>query len=184
MMNYSINELAKRVEKTPQAIYYLAKHSKEFQSVAKEHTIKSGKAIRYDEAVLEFLINYYGIESKGEDVFDETSENLNVFDENEPNADENAEIFKSQPTDAEIRFLKEKCAFYENQISALEARLDQADADRRASDADRRDVQQTNAALLLMLQDERSKNQRLLEAAEAEKPTLGDRIKGWFKREK
>lgn len=58
---YSIKELSSIVNKTPQALYQLIKQNQDLSTLLKEHSIKKGRSIKYDEEILKWLLDYYEV---------------------------------------------------------------------------------------------------------------------------
>ena len=56
---YSMKDLSSKVNRTPQSIYALLKNNKDFVS---QHSTKQGRFVKYDEALLNWLLDYYGEE--------------------------------------------------------------------------------------------------------------------------
>ena len=60
---YSIKDISSRVNKTVQSLYTLIKKNQDFIN---DNSRKQGRNVKYNQAVMDWFINYYGVEAAQE----------------------------------------------------------------------------------------------------------------------
>ena len=63
-MTFTLNQIAQTINRTPQSVYRLFKSNRELSSLLKEHTIKEGHNVYYDETIYEWFCQHYRVENK------------------------------------------------------------------------------------------------------------------------
>ena len=66
---YSIKDISSRVKKTVQSLYTLIKKN---QGFINDNSQKQGRNVKYNQAVMDWFINYYGV-SQEEEAAQDTS---------------------------------------------------------------------------------------------------------------
>lgn len=165
-MLYSMKDLSSRVKKTQQALYQLINKNKDLESIVKEHSEKKGKLRFYDEAVLEWLINYYGITEPTEGDVGEGFV--------EPEAQEIPQHSPQAAIEANLR-LELALLRQENQAlkEAMEALKNDLERERKTN----QDLLEQNGLALLALKTEQDEKQKYLPAP---RKTLGQFFKEIF----
>lgn len=151
---YTVKSLATKVNKTEQSLQKFLKKNSEFIN---QHTLKTGRFKRYDQAVMDLVIDYYKLpqDLPAPETAEEPAENAGQETE------QNARITELESS------LKQK----DSEIKALQDKLSQ-------SEAERQEMIRQNAALLLLLQEEKQEKLLLLPAP---KKSFVQRLKGIFK---
>lgn len=162
---YSMKELSSIIKRTPQSIHNLIKHNKELESIVKQHTEKKGRNVFYDEAVLEWLRAYYGIEEAAEEPANPTENDVGAGFV-EPEEGEIPEPTAPDDKDILIARLEDENAHLQAQITELRN--------------DKAYLQEQNARLLVLLQQEKTEKQLFLPAPRGPRKPLGERIKALF----
>ena len=167
---YSMKDLSSIIKRTPQSIHSLIKNNQELSSIVKQHTEKKGRNVFYDEAVLEWLRAYYGIEAAAEEPQEPASgETLNPTANDvgagvgEPEEEPIPEPTAPDDRDAIIARQEEQITFLKAQVIELTN--------------DKAYLREENARLLLLLQEEKAEKRLLLPAPR--KP-IGERIRALF----
>lgn len=160
---YSINDLASRAGVSCQSVYNILSKDKEF---VKENSTKQQRKIKYNQAVLDRILEYYGKDQAFPDTKDETESAAQepALLPDKPGTkvvDDSAVLLEAK--DREIEELRVE-------IERLTKALDKSEADRNTFIAQ-------NNQLLLLLQQEKQEKMLLLPAP---KKTLGQRIKNRF----
>lgn len=63
-MTFTLNQIAQTINRTPQSVYRLFKSNRELSNLLKEHTIKEGHNVYYDETIYEWFCQHYRVENK------------------------------------------------------------------------------------------------------------------------
>lgn len=130
---FSMNELSSRVNVSKQRLYKLIKENQGLSTLIEEHSTRQGRFVLYDEVVLEWLMKHYNV-ALGETV--ETGVPLSSSEEDTA----------SVPNDtARVKELEQEIEDLKSQIKELSARLE-------LSERDKRELQQSNGALILTVQ--------------------------------
>ena len=163
-MNYpfTIEELASKCQVSKQSIYNLISKDKDF---IKENSIKQGRKIKYNQAVLDRFLAYYGKVDGEEETTPEAPQKpieapINVPEETTTNKPNETII---EPLEAQIVLLRQEVEELKQQLAAKEA--------------ERIELLKQNGALILTLQQEKQEKMLLLPPP---KKTIGERIRGLF----
>lgn len=150
---YTIEDLSRECNVSKQSIYNLIGKNKDF---VKENSRKQQRKIKYNQEVLDWLLDYYGKNQL------ESSQN-----QSEPAQIDStiAEIDK-----VDISIVKEK----ETKIEALEAEIEALKKTLEETEAERKELLKQNGALILTIQQQQQEHMILLPAATEKK--------GFFKR--
>lgn len=162
MTQYTIEELTSIIKVSKQSIYNILNKDKAF---LKEHSTRKQRKIYYDKAVLDKLIEYYGVTEEAEAPAEEAVEAAETPTEAaEPQA---------APTDQqeEIKALQSK-------IEALEKLLEEKNERIAVLEAQEQELIKQNGLTLLLLQEEKQEKLLLLPPAKSEKKTLWQRLTG------
>lgn len=146
---YSIEELSSICQKSKQSIYNLIKQNQEF---IKDNSKRYGRRIKYNQEVLNYLLEYYGMESS-----------------------EHHQDTQSDESTSSTRATLDASA--EGKIEALKAEIDRLVNLLEETEAERKELLKQNGALILTLQQEKQEKQLYLPAP---KKTITERIKGLF----
>ena len=155
----SIKQLCEQANISQQTFYRLVRENKEFRELTEANRQKRGNGFKYDRAVLEWLLSYYGREAE------ETPSSQPT--EAPKQAQEQPEA-ENQGTD--IKALEAQIAALQEENNALKAQLIDKEKERQAL------FVQTNQ-LLFLLSQEKAEKQALLPAP---RQPLGQRIKSFF----
>lgn len=166
-MLYSMKDLSSRVKKTQQALYQLINKNKDLESIVKEHSEKKGKLRFYDEAVLEWLINYYGItkptaDEVGESIVEPTEEVL-------PQS-----TAPTRPTEADLAI---ELSSIRAENEALKTAIEALKNDLERERAEKKEIREQLGISLLALRQEQEEKQLYLPAP---RKTLSQFFKGLF----
>ena len=169
-MNYpfTIEDLAKKCQVTKQSIYNLISKNKEF---IKNNSIKQGRKIKYNQAVLDWFLGYYD-KLEQDTVEDEAPQQPAEAPTEplEPTLDETTPKPAEAPTGA-----------VEAEIAALRQEVEELKQQLAAKEAERLELLKQNGALILTLQQEKQEKLLLLPAP---KKSLGERFKALFGKDK
>ena len=162
---YTIKDISIKVGKTSQSLYTLINKNKEFIN---ENSRKNGRYVKYNQAVLDWFINYYGLSQD-----EEVSQNDAKMSENAPEI-----VSSSKGENMTLKEAKMRIAVLEEENKDLRTRL-------AASEEERRLANENVGRALLALNEERAERQRLLPAPSATPPakkSFSDVVKGIFTR--
>lgn len=193
MTNYSMNDLQRLTGRTPQSIRQVFKKEEALKKLMAEHRQETpNKKVYYDDAILEALLEYYGLSKNNPAVADEVgggvedTENPEIPTNNPPPPPVES-ISPSAPPEPQIEALQ-------RQIAALEEEKqkqakDIADLEKKLQDkeAERLHFIGENSKLINLLAAEKQEKEKLLllmPPAMEKKKSLWGRIKGHFSREK
>lgn len=151
---YSIKQLSSKCQVSIQSIYNLKSKNQSFYQLVSSNSVKHGKQIMYDEAVLNWLLNYYG--GKKSPLNDD---------------DTGYKAFTASEAVNPINYPPANTEALEGQIKTLQTQL-------AAAEQERASLIQQNAQLLLLLQEEKQEKMLLLETSK--KKSLIERLKGFF----
>lgn len=194
---YSVKDIQKLIKRSPQSIYRLMKSNKELAALLPEHTINKGHNVFYDDTIYEWFKAHYMIEVSPS-AAEPLTENSVGGEISEAEAGENP-ISNPPPTQAYAEAMAAKDELIEElrrQVSGLEAQIAEdkaehaqaiADMQQQLSvkEAERLHFVSENDTLVKLLAAEKQEKQRLLlmlPPPKKEKKTLGQRIRGLFKR--
>lgn len=156
-MDFSMDELSARVNKSKQSLYKLIKQNKEFINL---HSRVKDRVKYYDDAVLEWLCHYYEIsveDALGKRKLEDTE----------------AENPQTQPPGtAEIEALRAE-------IEELKAKIEQLESEKQELLNQNQQLFIQQGQLLLLLGQEKAEKQALLPPPR--KPII-ERVKGLFKK--
>lgn len=155
----SIKQLCEQANISQQTFYRLVRENKEFRELTEAKRQKRGNGFKYDRAVLEWLLSYYGREAAETPVSQPTEA---------PKAAQAEPEEESQGED--IAALKAQITALEAENSSLKAQLIDKEKERQAL------FLQTNQ-LLFLLSQEKAEKQALLPAP---RQPIGQRIKSFF----
>ena len=194
---YSIKDIQKLINRSPQSIYRLMKSNKELAALIPEHTINKGHNVFYDDTIYEWFRNHYMIEESPSAAVPLTGTGVG-WEISEPEAGVNPQTNPPPAPDyAEIIAAKDELiAELRRQLSSLEAekaeekaRHEQEIADLQHDlsnkEAERLHFVSENDTLIKLLAAEKQEKQRLLlmlPPPQEEKKTIYQRIRGLFKR--
>lgn len=157
---YSINDISSICKVSKQSLYALIKKNQEFIN---ENSTRKQRKIYYNQAALDFFMNYYNTE-KPQEGEEQPQEN----DKNAPPAPSEEETYKS------------KVEKLESELDALQAQIDALNKKLSESEEERKELLRQNGALLLMLQQEKQERALLLPAP---RKTIAEKLKGLFKKD-
>lgn len=199
---YTIEDLASKCQVSKQSIYALIKKNKDFVN---QNSRKQGRQIKYNQAVLDLFLDYYGKQAGEEAVPEESDqaqteapeaeskpeeETVEGVPEGEEPSQDKQETSESEPAAAaeetpdepereDTVSLKKQIASLTEERDALRDRVQELEKKLAETEAERKSLFTQNGALLLMLQQE--KQEKMLYLPKPKK-TIGERIKGWFKK--
>jgi len=159
---YTIEDLSSKCKVSKQSIYSLIKKNQEF---VKQNSIKRGKKIKYNQAVLNHFLDYYGVKEE---------------EQPSPDAPEDARIAENASIEGEepsSNTTNEDTA--EEKIKALESQIEALKQELAASKEANSELIRQNGQLLLLLQEEKQEKMRLLPAP---RKSIGERISNFFKK--
>lgn len=168
---YTIKELATACKVSTQSIYNLKDKNKEF---FKQNSKRNQRTIYYNQAVLNFLLDYYHLDKDSPD-----SENIlyeKIGGGFAPQEGENSSVLTSSPDELSESRIKE----YESQIDALKAENERLKKELDAKEEERKELLKQNGALILALSQEKQEKMLLLPAP---KKPFGERVKSLFHKE-
>lgn len=193
MANYSMNDLQRLTGRTPQSIRQVFKKVESLKKLMAEHRKETpNKKVYYDDAILEALLEYYGLSKNNPAVADEVGGG--VEDTENP---ENPQINPPPPVEANNNpsaAAQEQIEGLQAKIEALEKQLqEQAEAHQRATadlekqlqdkEAERLHFIGENAKLISLLTAEKQeKDKLLLLMPPQEHKTVWQKVKGLFTR--
>lgn len=149
---FTIKDIAVRVKRTEQSLYSLMKKNQDF---IKQNSHREGRFIRYNQAALDWFVEYYG-----------TEDGSHQENTQEPPQEDHQEASHAPVEDLTAAVLKVKVEALEKENEDLRQRLLAVDAERREL---LKIVQGTAIASV--------QKERLLPPPQK---TIVDRIKGWF----
>lgn len=197
MALYTMNQLQTETQRTPQAIRKVFKNNEKLKALLPQHRIeKDNGRVYYDDAILEALLDYFGLSKNNPAVSAEVggevedTENRENPQTNPPPASEE----DKQPSAAD----KAELEALQSQIEALKKELEEerenrekekADLEKQLHDkeAERLHFVGENAKLLNLLAAEKQEKSQLLllmPPAGATKKSVWGKFKGLFTREK
>lgn len=185
MANYSMKDLQRIINKTPQSIRQVLKNNDSIKLLLEEHKVETpNKKVFYDDAILNALLEYYGISKKEnavEDVVGGDSDNTETAEKPDTNPPPSNDIDKDTAAlQSEIEELKKQLEGQKKDISNLEKQLQDKEAERLHFIGE-------NAKLINLLAAERQERDKLLlllPPASPTKTTIWSRFKKLFMREK
>lgn len=185
MANYSMKDLQRIINKTPQSIRQVLKNNDSIKLLLEEHKVETpNKKVFYDDAILNALLEYYGISKKEnavEDAVGVGSDNIETAEKPNTNPPPSNDIDKDTAAlQSEIEELKKQLEGQKKDISDLEKQLHDKEAERLHFIGE-------NAKLVNLLAAERQERDKLLlllPPANAPKTTIWSRFKRLFVREK
>ena len=194
---YSIKDIQALTNRSPQSLYRLMKSNRELAALMPEHSKKRGHNTLYDETIYQWFVFYY-------DLTEPPAENEPLTEVSvggglsEIEAEDNPQTTPPLAPDyAEALAAKDELiAELRRQVSGLETQIaeDKAQHEQEIADlqqdlnnkeAERLHFVSENDTLVRLLAAEKQEKQRLLlmlPPPKKEKRTLGQRIRGLFKR--
>ena len=182
---YTIDDLASKCQVSKQSIYGLIKKYKDFVN---ENSRRQGRKIKYNQAVLDMFLEYYGgseqeVPAQEEtltratppewgDVGDQLSEAAENLQEQTARLTEERDSLQQQ-----LDEVKQKLADSEAERQSLAAEIDSLRQQLQEKEGERHELLMQNGALILTLQQEKQEKILYLTAS---KKTLGQRIKSFF----
>ena len=165
MTQYTIEELTSIIKVSKQSIYNILNKDKAF---LKEHSTRKQRKIYYDKAILDKLIEYYGVTEEAEAPAAPTEETVEAAETPIEAAEPQA-----APTDQheEIKALQSK-------IEALEKLLEEKNERIAVLEAKEQELIKQNGLTLLLLQEEKQEKLLLLPPTKSEKKTWWQRLTG------
>ena len=166
---YTIKELATSCQVSTQSIYNLKDKNKEF---FKQNSKRNQRTIYYNQAVLDFLLEYYHLDNGTSNA--ETLIEKKLGGGHPSSDEENSSFstsFKDELTESRIKE-------YEDQIAALKAEVESLKTDLVAKEAERQELIKQNGILILTLSQEKQEKLLLLPAP---KKTFSEKIKTFLK---
>lgn len=154
---YSIKDISIRVKKTVQSLYTLIKKNQEFIN---QNSRKQGRNVKYNQAVMDWFINYYGV-SQEEEAAQEAEKTPQISPETASTiSDEEMSLDEAKARitvlEAEKKDLLSRIAWLEDELHQVNLNVNMA---------------------LLNLQQERAEKQRLLPPA---RKSFSEVVKGIF----
>lgn len=165
---YSIEDLATCCKVSKQSIYNLINKNKEF---VKENSKKQGRKVKYNQAILDLFLDYYGKLSEEP----ETAEHQDPPPQEPEEIQEDAPEAPGRPEEQEeaspsVEALKAEIEALEAEVKDLQAKYDKCEAERQM-------LLQQNAVMVMVLKQEKDEKQMLLPAP---KRSFTQRILGLF----
>ena len=148
---YTINDIRSKVNVSLQSLYTLIKKNGEF---IKANSIRKQRKVYYNQAAMDFFINYY---------------NAEATPETPPSAEEHAE--KELSVQLRIEALETERDALKAEINALKKQLE-------TKEAERLELLHQNGALILTLQQSQNEKMLLLPPP---KKSFSDKVKSIFK---
>lgn len=166
---YTINELTTICKVSKQSLYNLFKKNKEFVN---QNSTRNQRTIYYNQAVLNFLLDYYHLDKPAAD-----ADNLIYEKIAEENISEEGKFpdIQTSSTDETASRIKE----YESQIDTLKAEIEALKKDLADKEEERKELIKQNGALILALSQE--KQEKMLYLPAPKKP-LGEKVKALFRK--
>ena len=163
---YTVEDLARYCQVSKQSIYNLINKNKDFVN---DNSRKQGRKIKYNQAVLNLFLDYYGKETAAAD---EAEPQEQPIEATETPLEAAAALADEIPA-------QDNTAAAAEQIAALQAEI--ADLKQQLADkeAERKELLQQNGALILTIQQQQQERMLLLPAP---RKTLGEKIRGIFGR--
>ena len=180
-----MKDLQRIINKTPQSIRQVLKNNDSIKLLLEEHKVETpNKKVFYDDAILNALLEYYGISKKEnavEDAVGVDSDNTETAEKPDTNPPPSNDIDKDTAAlQSEIEELKKQLEGQKKDISDLEKQLQDKEAERLHFIGE-------NAKLINLLAAERQERDKLLlllPTASPTKTTIWSRFKKLFVREK
>ena len=193
MANYSMNDLQRLTDRTPQSIRQVFKKEEALKKLMAEHRQETpNKKVYYDDAILEALLEYYGLSKNNPAVADEVGGGVEDT-ENPENPTNNPppppveSISPSAPPEPQIEALQRQIAALEDEKRKQEKDIADLEKQLQDKEAERLHFISENAKLVNLLTAEKQEKEKLLllmPPAAEKKKSLWSRIKGHFTREK
>lgn len=166
---YTINELTTICKVSKQSLYNLFKKNKEFVN---QNSIRNQRTIYYNQAVLNFLLDYYHLDKPAADADNLIYEKIGG---GEPSPEGKIPFVQTASTDETASRIKE----YESQIDTLKAEIEALKKDLADKEEERKELIKQNGALILALSQE--KQEKMLYLPAPKKP-LGEKVKALFRK--
>lgn len=169
---YTVEDLARSCQVSKQSIYNLINKNKDFVN---ENTRKQGRKIKYNQAVLDLFLDYYGKEEAAAAGGTDTA-----AAQEQPTEAQETPLEAADAADGEIPpAIDVKAA--ESQIAALQAEVAALKQQLADKEEERKELLRQNGALILTMQQQQQERMFLLPAP---KKSLGERLKGLFSKDK
>lgn len=184
MNQYTIEELSRICKVSKQSLYNLFSKN---QELIKENSKKQNRRIKYNQEVLNFLIEYYGIDKE------ESSNNQGQVAQNDQERlksnqgeakSSQGEVKSSQgeaknDQEESTKYTKRE-AELENKIRDLQEEVGRLKQELEKKEAERLELFRQNGALIYTVQQQQQEKMLFL----PQRKTLGEKIKDLFKGEK
>lgn len=158
---FTIKDISSKVKKTEQSLYLLIKKNQDF---IKQNSHKEGRFIKYNQAVMDWFIDYYGVAQDDGSQQGTTTET----------AQEDRQDASSEPVeDLSCQLLKAKIEALEAENAALRERL-------AANEEERRELIKQNGMVLLALSQEKQEKMLLLPPP---RKTFAEKVKSIFSKD-
>lgn len=144
---YTIEDLSSKCKVSKQSIYALIKKN---QELVKKNSTRKGKKVKYNQEVLNFFLDYYGI-NEAEDPSPEDPEKA-LEAENAPQEAEDPSPISPQDKTAE------------DKIKALESEIEALKQELASAREQNTELIRQNGQVLLLLQEEKQEKMKLLPA--------------------
>lgn len=185
MALYSMKQLEELLDTTPQTIHRLLRQNTELKELSVEHIIKKeGRKVFYDDAILEWLKGYFGIENtEGKTQAAGGPDNSGIAGgtterNEEANAGGTEEKQKQEPHEGQnIELLRQIIKDLEAQIQSKDKQIEDLEIQLKNKEAERIHFITENGQLLGLLAAEKAEKQRFLPPP---KVPLGEKIKRLF----
>ena len=193
MANYSMNDLQRLTGRTPQSIRQVFKKEEALKKLMAEHRKETpNKKVYYDDAILEALLEYYGLSKNNPAVADEVGGGVEDTENPEnptnnpppPSVENNT---PSAPPEPQIEALQQQIAALEDEKRKQEKDIADLEKQLQDKEAERLHFIGENSKLINLLAAEKQEKEKLLllmPPAAEKKKSLWGRIKGHFTREK
>lgn len=157
---YTIKDISSKVKKSEQSLYTLIKKNQDF---IKQNSHKEGRFVRYNQAVMDWFIDYYG--AKQEEQQEEQQQ------EPQETAQKGRQEASSTPAeDLSVELLKAKIEALEGENAALRERLND-------SEEERKELRQQVGMALSALQQEKQEKMLFLPSP---RKTFAEKVKNIF----
>lgn len=172
---FSIKILCEKSNISQQTFYRLVRENEEFRALVESNREKKGNGYRYDTPVLEWLSAYYDKGEEAEPTEKPVEASTSPVEPLKDTAEENISQGETDALKADLEALQAK-------YDKLKSRYDKLKADYEALEGERKTLLAYQGNLLYLLTQEKNEKQQLLLAPPHK--TIGEKIKGLFKREK
>lgn len=163
---FTIKDISSRVKKTEQSLYALIKKNQVF---IKQNSKKEGRFTKYNQAVMDWFIDYYGA-AQDDGSQQESSQQETTA---ETAQEGRQEASSKQMEDSSCQLLQAKIEALETENAALRERL-------AASEEERKELRQQVGMALAALQQEKQEKMLLLPSP---RKTFAEKVKSIFSKD-